>query len=178
MKNLFALALLGVFVSAILCTAVRANEAGSLPDIFVSVLGGIEAKTRVPVLLPTELPRPFSDAKHASVDKATADEYSVSLYYELDIGNAGFAASFGATNNPGYSPRQLGNVRQMKLAGDMTGFFRPVSCGGSCAPANLWWEKGAALYQIQLKLPSTLGEKKQQGIITTVANSAILAGPR
>ena len=51
-------------------------------------------------------------------------------------------------------------------------------CGGSCSPANLWWEKAAALYQIQLKLPSTFSEKKQQGIMTAVANSAILAGPR
>jgi len=178
MKNVFALALLGVFASAVLCTAVRANVAGSLPDIFVSVLAGVKAKTRVAVLLPAELPRPFSDAKHASVDKATADEYAVSLYYELDVGNAGFAASFEATNNPHYSPRELGNVREVKLAGGITGFFRPVSCGGSCAPANLWWEQGAVLYQIQLKLPSTFREKNQQGIITAVANSAILAGPR
>jgi|SRR5271166_3782323 len=178
MKNVFALALLGVFASTVLCTAVQANVAGSLPDIFVSVLAGVKAKTRVPVLLPTELPRPFSDAKHASVDKATADEYAVSLYYELDIGDAGFAASFQAIDNPHYSPRELGNVREVKLAGDITGFFRPVSCGGSCAPANLWWEQGAVLYQIQLKLPSTVREKNQEGIITAVASSAIIAGPR
>jgi hypothetical protein len=63
MKNVFALALLGVFASAVLCTAVQANVTGSLPDIFVSVLAGVKAKTRVPVVLPTELPRPFSDAK-------------------------------------------------------------------------------------------------------------------
>jgi len=178
MKNVFALALLGVSASTALCTAIRANVAEPLPDIFVSVLAGVKAKTRVPVLLPTELPRPFSDAKHASVDQATADQYAVSLSYELDAGNAGFAASFQATNNPDYSPRELGNVQQVKLAGGITGFFRPVSCGGSCAPANLWWKKGAVLYQIQLKLSSTLREKKQLKIITAVANSAILAGPR
>ena len=178
MKKGFALALLGVFSSTVLCTAIRANVAGSLPDIFLSVLARVKVKTRVPVLLPTELPRPFSDAKHASVDKATTDEYAVSLYYELDVGNAGFAASFEATNNSQYSPRELGNVREVKLAGGLTGFFRPVNCGGSCAPANLWWEQKAVLYQIQLKLPSTLPERNQQRIITTVANSAILAGPR
>ena len=178
MKSVLALALLVVFASTVLCTAVRANEAGSLPDVFVSVLGGIKAKTRVPVLLPTELPRPFSDAKHASVDKATADEYEVSLYYELDAGNAGFAASFEATKNPHYSPRELANVREVKLAGGISGIFRPVSCGGSCAPANLWWEQGSVLYQIQLKVPSTLPEKNQQEIITALANSAIQAGPR
>lgn len=112
------------------------------------------------------------------MDKATANEYMVSLYYDLGIGDAGFAALFEATSNPQYSPRELENVREVKLAGGITGFFRPVNCGGSCAPANLWWEQGALLYQIQLKLPSTLREKNQQGIITAVGNSAILAGPR
>lgn len=178
MKGVFARTLLGVFACIVLCAAVRENVAGSLPNVFGSVLAEVKAKTKVPVLLPTELPRPFSDAKHARVDKATADEYVLSLYYDLNAEDAGFAALFEATNNPHYPPRELGNVRELKLAGGFTGFFRPVNCGGSCAPANLWWEQGAVLYQIQLKLPSTLGEKKQPGIITTVANSAILAGPR
>src|ERR1035438_3292628 len=112
MKKVFALAFLEAFVSTVLCTAVRANVAGSLPDIFLSVLAEVKAKTRVPVLLPTELPSPFSDAKHASVNKATADEYAIGLYYELETGDAGFAASFEATSDPRYSPRELGNVRE------------------------------------------------------------------
>lgn len=177
-KNLFVLGLLGVLASTAICTAARANVAGSLPDVFRSALAEIKAKTNVPVLLPAKLPRPFRDAKHASVDKATEDEYVVSLYYELNAGDAGFAASFEGTKNPRYSPRELGNVRQVKLASGITGFFRPVNCGGSCAPANLWWERGRVLYHIQLKLPSTLREEKQQAIIMAVGNSAILAGPR
>jgi hypothetical protein len=178
MKNVSALALLGVFASTLLCTAVRGNAAGSLPQVFLSALAEVRTKTSVPVLLPSELPAPFSDAKHAIVDRATTQEYVVSLYYELEEGAAGFAASFDGTNNPPYSPRELGNVREVKLASGITGFFRPVSCGGSCAPANLWWQRGTVLYQIQLKLRSALPEKNQQGIITAVANSAILAGPR
>src|SRR5271169_3163 len=141
----------------------------SLPDIFASVLAGVKEGTSIPVLLPTELPKPFSDAKHAVVGKVSADGYAVALYYELDAGDAGFAASFAATKNAGYSPRELQNVQEVKLAGGVVGFFRSVSCGGSCFPANLWWEQGAALYQIQLKLPSTLREKKQLRIITAIA---------
>ena len=174
MKNVYALALLGVFASTVFCTTVVAGS----PDIFLSVLAEVKGKTKVPVLLPTELPRPFRDAKHTSVDKATADEYSVSLYYELDAGDAGFAAGFVGKNNSPYSPQELGNVDKVRLTRGIVGYFRPVSCGGSCAPANLWWEQGGTLYQIQLELPSTLGEKKQQRVITAVANSAILAGPR
>lgn len=150
----------------------------SLLDIFVSVLAEVKAGTSIPVLLPTELPGPFSGAKNAIVEKVSADEYAVDLYYELGAGQAGFAASFSATNNAGYSPQELPNVRKVKLAGGAAGYFSPVSCGGSCAPANIWWERGAVLYQIQLKLPSVLSEKRQQRIITVVAGSAILAGPR
>ena len=150
----------------------------SLPQTVASVLAQIKAGTSVPVLLPTELPRPFSDAKNAVVEKIAADEYALALYYEVGKGDAGFAVSFGAKNNALYSPRELPNVREVKLVGDVVGFFRPVSCGGSCAPANLWWKRGSAPYQIQLKLPSALSEKKQLEIITAVADSAILAGPR
>ena len=91
---------MGLLVSTVLCTAVRANAAGSPADVFLSVLGGVKGETKVDVLLPTELPRPFSDAKHANVDKAKADEYAISLYYELEAGNAGFAPSFEAMTIP------------------------------------------------------------------------------
>jgi hypothetical protein len=150
----------------------------SVPNIFVSVLGDVKAGTTIPVLLPTDLPKPFSDAKHAVVKNVSANEYALALYYELDVGDAGFAASFAATKNAGFSPRELPNVQEVKLAGGIVGFFSSVSCGGSCAPASLWWEQQATLYQIQMKLPSTLREKKQLRIITAVADSAILAGPR
>lgn len=103
-KNTHALVLLGMFASTVLCTAVRAAGAGSLPEIFISVLAEVKAKTTVPVLLPTELPSPFGDAKHATVMKAAPDEYGVSLYYELDVGDAGFAAFFAGKNNSPYSP--------------------------------------------------------------------------
>ena len=156
----------------------RPNPVKSLPDSFGSVLAEVKARTRIPVLLPTELPTPFNSANHAIVAKATADEYTMELYYELGMGNAGFAGTFAAQNDSHYSLRELPNVREVKLATGITGFFRPVSCGGSCAGANLWWKQGAVRYQIQLKLPSTLPERKQQGTMTAVANSAILAGPR
>jgi hypothetical protein len=176
MKSLSSLALLGLLASNVLYAAVLANAAGPLPDIFRSVLTEVKAKTKVSVLLPTELP--FYDVKHATVDKAAAQEYAISLYFELDEGNAGFAASFGASDNPRYSPQELPHVREVKLATGITGFFRPVNCGGSCAPANLWWKEGSVLYQIQLKLPPAMPEQSQQRMITAAANSSILAGPR
>jgi len=178
MKTRIIAAFLMVVGCCVSSTAALAPAGTSLPDIFVSALAEVKAGTSIPVLLPTELPRPLSDAKHAVVEKITADEYAVALYYELGAGHAGFAASFSSKKNDRYSPRELPNVRKVKLAGGIIGFFRPVSCGGSCAPAKLWWEQGGTLYNVQLQLPSTRGVTKQQKTITAVANSAILAGPR
>ena len=76
-----------------------------LPGVLVPALAEVKAKTNISVLLPTELPEPFSDAKHAVVGKVTADQYGIALYYELGVGDAGFAASFSAKNNASYSPR-------------------------------------------------------------------------
>ena len=88
------------------------------------------------------------------------------------------AAQCPQTDLVAYSMRELPNVDKVKLTRGVIGFFRAVSCGGSCAPANLWLGAGSAVYQIQLRLYfSAVDEKKQQRIITEIANSAIAAGP-
>ena len=156
----------------------QAKSGRPLPSIFVSVLPEVKAKSRVPVLLPTELPRPFDEAKQALVVRVAAKEYAISLFYELGIGDAGSAAFFAADASPNYDPRGLPGLQEVKLARGMRGYFSPVSCGGSCGPANLWWGQAGTLYQIQLRLPATLGENDQEKTIMAVADSAILAGPR
>jgi len=157
----------------------QAKPGTSLPEAFNSVLARVKAKSRVPILLPSKLPEPIGRAEHAVIRKAEANEYAIALYFELGVGDSGFAAYFSGIANPGYSPQELGSVSEVKLARGLRGFFSPISCGGSCAPANLWWEASGIVYQIQLKLPSSLKEEDQQKkTITEVANSAILAGPR
>jgi len=48
-----------------------------------------------------------------------------------------------------------------------------MSCGGSCAPANLWWEQNGATYQIQLKLSSATDEREQERLLVETANSVV-----
>ncbi|HEX7362170.1 MAG TPA: hypothetical protein VF283_16900 [Bryobacteraceae bacterium] len=67
-----------------------------LPMAFAPVLREVKAKSRIPILLPRELPGPIGRAKFAHIDKAEATEYAISLYFELGIGDAGFAAFFAA----------------------------------------------------------------------------------
>lgn len=153
------------------------TPAKSLPMALISILPTVKAKSRVPILLPSELPDPIRKAKFALVEKAATSGYTISLYYELGIGDAGFAAFFSAQTKPAYNPEGL-RTQKVKLSDGIQAFFRPVSCGGSCTPANLWWKQGDVLYQIQLKLPATATVPVQEKTMAGVANSAILAGPR
>jgi hypothetical protein len=153
------------------------RPAKSLPEPFASVLPEIKAKSRIPVLLPSELSQPIRGAKHEVAERASDNEYAITLYYELGIGDAGFAASFGAQADPDYDPQDLGNIRKVELSHGLLGYFRPVRCGGSCAPANMWWKDGRVLYQIQLGFPSTLREGDQQKAIIATADSAMRIMP-
>jgi hypothetical protein len=147
-------------------------------QVFKSLLPQIKEQTKVPVFLPSDLPQQIGKAKYSVAGDLQADKYEISLYYELGIGDAGFAAFFTGQADAKYRPEELPNVKEVKLARGTKGFFWPVSCGGSCAPANLWWMDGGVLYQIQLKLPATMSERDQENMIIAAANSAITAGPR
>ena len=175
MKNMISMALLGVFASSVLCTARPANAAAPLPDIFRSVLTEVKTKTKVPVLLPTELP--FYDVKHARVRRP-----------QRESTRSAFTSSW--TKEMQASPRRSGPLiipntphKNTECSRSKVGYwhhwvFQASELRGSCAPANLWWKEGSVLYQIQLKLPPGLSEQNQQRMITAAANSAILAGPR
>jgi hypothetical protein len=170
-------------VAILLCCSValvrsQSKPALHLPEALVSVLAEVKAKSQLEVLLPGELPHPFAEAKYAKVQSASQSEYGISLYYKLDVGDSGFAASFSAEAHPDYGPQDIPNVRQVKLSHGLVGYFREVGCGGSCAPANLWWQEDHVLYSLPLRLSPDLPDKDQQRKMVAVANSAILAGPR
>jgi hypothetical protein len=78
--------------------AALAPAGTSLAGIFVSALAEVKAGTRVPVLLPTELPRPLSDAKHVVLEKITANEYAVAFYLRVGRGSCWL---FAAKKNAG-----------------------------------------------------------------------------
>jgi hypothetical protein len=143
--------------------------------VFRPALEQIGAKTRIPIVLPSKLPPaiPESDIKVAS-GEVREDGYFISLYFSEGGGDAAFAAGFGGSTRI-FGPEDLPNTRRVALSGGRTGIFRPVSCGGSCAPANLWWEQNGVMYQIQIKLRSDSPEGDQEKILTETANSTVTA---
>jgi hypothetical protein len=75
--------------------------------------------------------------------------------------NASFAAGFGASTRVFRDPTDT----RVALTDGRVGRFSPVSCGGSCAPANLYWEQNGVMYDIQIKLRSDMSKKEQKRIL-------------
>jgi hypothetical protein len=170
-------------VAILLCCSVALGQTPSksdshLPNALASVLAEVKSRSHLAVLLPSELPAPFAEAKLAVIAPDSKDGYDISLYYETSGGGILFAASFSGNAHPDFRLNEIPNLRKVKLSHGIVGYFREVGCGGSCAPANLWWEEDHVLYQIQLELSSNLPDKEQQRRIIATANSAILADPR
>lgn len=140
--------------------------------VFKPALEQIQSKTHVPILLPSKLPSdiPENGIRLAS-GEVRKDGYFISLYYSADS-NASYAAGFGGSSLILHD-RDLPKSTRVGLSDGRTGIFRPVSCGGSCGPANLWWEQNGVMYQIRVELSPDLSEKEQQKILVETANSTV-----
>lgn len=46
-------------------------------------------------------------------------------------------------------------------------------CGGSCAPAELWWSRNGVVYVIQVRLPSDTAEPRQKKVLLETANAMV-----
>jgi len=151
------------------------EQAKGPAPVFGPALEQIQSQTRIPILLPSKLPSaiPEKDIKVAT-GEVREDGYFISLYFSEDGGDAAFASGFGGSTRI-FGPKDLPNTRAVALSGGRTGMFRPVSCGGSCAPANLWWEQNGVMYQIQIKLGSGSPEKDQEKIVVETANLTVIA---
>ena len=149
----------------------QANEPS---PVFAPAIEKLKSQVSIPIMLPTKLPShiPESDVKLAAGQVREAG-YFISLYSE-EIGSgrsylAGFSGEKGSLSGlPG---------ERVALPGDVIGMFLPVSCGGSCAPANLWWVRQGVVYGIQVKLRSDSDTEEQKRILVEVFNSSVPVRP-
>jgi hypothetical protein len=140
--------------------------------VFTPALEQIQSKTRIPILLPSTLPSVIRERDiKLAWGEVRDDGYFISLYYAADA-NASYAAGFGGSTLV-LQARDLPHSALVALSDGRAGIFNPVSCGGSCAPANLWWEQNGVMYHIQVMLRSDLPEKEQQKILVETANSTV-----
>lgn len=108
-------------VAIFLCCSLALGQSPSkpalhLPEALASVPAEVKAKSHLEALLPSELPHPFGEAKYAIVESASQSEYSISLYYKLDVGDSGFAAFFSADIHPNYGPQKIPSAQSKAVA--------------------------------------------------------------
>jgi hypothetical protein len=140
-----------------------------LPAVLGGKLHRIAAATDVPVLLPDHL----------------ALDYGGRLYGEAAVMKGGFAIGFdGAPDCGGANACSLASVtaqrggrpgykRTVRLRGGVTGYFKPLTCGGSCSPPELQFVHAGVLYGIAAKVP---GQARRR--LVRAANEALAAGDR
>jgi hypothetical protein len=125
----------------------------------------------VAVLLPATASLDINRTTHlypsASVS-ASRGEWGLSLSPVRNCGaDACFLASFsGAKGQP------LGFGTNVALADGLRGYFKPLSCGGSCSPPSIQWIEKGVRYEIQA---NALGRRPA---FVAMADSAIRAGDR
>lgn len=170
-KGAPALILAGCFLFG-LVSDLALGQATEPARVFKPALDQIQSKTPILILLPSKLPSPIPEsAIELASGEVRKDGYFISLYYSADA-IASYAAGFGGSTLI-LKDQDLPNSVRVPLSGGRSGIFRPVSCGGSCAPANLWWEQDGVMYQVQVKLGPNLPEKDQQKILVEVANLSV-----
>jgi hypothetical protein len=120
-------------------------------QVFAPALAQLHGKTQIPILLPSRLPwLDDPTAIRFAWGEIRDHGYFISLYYDKETSNATYFAGFGASTKIDPDPGERG----IRLANGSTAHFSPVSCGGSCAPANLWWVQNGVEYHIQIKFSS------------------------
>ena len=159
---------LTTMVSAPVVSAQTTSPAAVFRPIFAELRAGV----RIPVLLPSKLPAVLHSAQIRDVSVAidAEDSYGVELWYDRGVGNAGFAASFGAEKAV---PGRARPKNPIRLANGALARFMPVSCGGSCAPANLWWQQGNVVYHVAMRLRFDMDPRAQAQALVETANAMV-----
>lgn len=175
MRNLRAIYFVVTLAGCISAAPAMAGS-HSLP-VFSKAVQDIGIRCPIPIYLPTALPSALGSIRGKSVSvKCNANGYKISLYYASpEAGDAGFAGMISGSPNVIQSELSgIPNVHTVKLSNGRAGLFRPVSCGGSCAPANLWWTERGYQFQIQLRLSPDVPKVEQEKDVTKMANSMAL----
>jgi hypothetical protein len=169
---------LPAFAKLLLCAGFGLSALGAQTKeplrLFASAIEQIKSQVSIPIILPTKLPSHLRESVIKGVfGEVRKDGYFISLHAEEIGRNASYLAGFGGKKG-GLSglPGEL-----IALPGGATGMFNPVSCGGSCAPANLWWVRQGVTYQIQVKLGSDSDPEEQKRILVEVFNSSAPVRP-
>jgi hypothetical protein len=162
--------------AAMLAMPASAGETAvvSPPKIFKSNLSSVKSDSSISaVYLPSHI-RVFTRASRVrgSVD-ASDNQYNLILGIgsRCNGANVCLLANFAAIRDE----RPASGGRRVRLSRGTTGYWRDISCGASCSPAEIQFVKRGVLYSIATK---GVTQRNVKATLVKLANSAIEAGPR
>jgi hypothetical protein len=170
------LTLLAVACLTAALLAVPASAGGtsvvSPPTIFKSKLAQVKTESQIDdVYLPSRVRVGVKASRVRGSFDASKDNYELILGVgsRCNGANVCLLADFAAIR--GEKP----SGKRVKLSGGTKGYWRDISCGASCSPAEIEFVKGGVLYSIATKETT---QKTVKATLVKLANSAIDAGPR
>ena len=166
--RLAALVLIAVFA------AVAVADAASyrIPRVLRDDLKRVGPVTNVAIRIPARMNLDYAKGVFGE-GSGSRNRYSFEVNATDECGaNVCFLAQF--TGEKGGEPSFR---REVALARGITGYYKPLTCGGSCSPPMIEWVQRGVLYAIQAKL-GVSGRARQRRAMVTAANAAIRATPR
>jgi len=164
------------------------NSKKTVGRLFEQAAVTIARRTAVAVYVPVSLQSLDTYAQDGcSFADANADRYEVAVYGRLteygqteplpcEANQAGLLGIIIGTVQPIPDLSKDPKARRLSLGNGAVAWFLPVSCGGSCAPASLYWQTTKASYVLQMKLASSVAETEQREQLLRTANSLRLIG--
>jgi hypothetical protein len=151
-------------------SASAANYIFDIPELVEKPLVAVKKATKLPVLLPTRMTTEQRRLFSAGRGRTNRYEFEIGAVKDCGTATACYVAGFRARK--GGKPSA---TRKVALAKGRTGYYRPTSCGASCAAPSIEWVQDGVLYEVEAKLGTQKTERK---ILTRLANSAIRNGKR
>jgi hypothetical protein len=161
-----------IVVAVFAATAVAEAATYRIPKVLGNDLERVAPRTNVPIRLPVRMNLDYDKGVYGD-GSGTKRRYEFEVAATQECGaNACFLARFA-----GERGGEPSFTREVDLLGGITGYYKPLSCGGSCSPPMIEWEQGGVLYSIQAKL-GVSGRARQRRAMIAAANSAIAQRPR
>lgn len=155
----------------VLLAFVAVAEAGlyDIKKVLRDDIQSVAPDTDIPIRLPARLTLDY-DKNVFGDGFGDAGSYEFDVDAVADCGaNVCFLAQFQGER--GGTPAFK---RRVSLARGITGYFKPLTCGGSCSPPMIQWVQRGVLSSI----PATIDSRRPRRAMIRAANSAIRATPR
>jgi hypothetical protein len=159
-------------LAALALPALAGDPTVNVPKKFASLIPKVSRKSGLDVLLPERVRSYVKPSRTRASGSATRSRYDLVLGAAPNCNGANVCVIAFFSGERGGKPSYS---RKVKLTNGITGYYKPLTCGGSCSPPLVQWVQNGALYEIQFKGSDAKHEKQ---VVVGLANSAIKHGKR